>query len=152
MSAALSRRAALTGIGLAGATAMLPITAASLPKGGGDAEILAAWKVRQAALAKIESRDTYFDAETHSPVEAELFDKADQAITKATATTLQGLLAQAWVALSYTQPSFTAECARQNDLIRRADYNVLERERGLDWEINTQLATIRSLRAMIGEA
>ena len=107
MSPALSRRAALTDLALAGGAALAPVAIAWLPKASGDSEILAAWKVRQAALTKIEQRGSYFHAEEHSPVKSALFDKADEAITAATATTPRGLLAQAWVALSYVQNSFT---------------------------------------------
>ncbi len=150
----LSRRQALAGIGVAGATAALPIAGAAIAQAQahGDTAILAAWEARQAALARIEKRGTFFDAEDHSPADVEIYDAADELIGKATATTPRGLLAQAWVALAYAQDSFSLTNQRQNALIRRADYEALAADKKLDWEPRTILALIRSLRAMIGEA
>jgi hypothetical protein len=133
MSQQLSRRQALTGLTLAGATGMLPIVAASIAKANdGDSAILGAWDRRQKALQRIEARGTYFETETHSPELAEVYDAADNFITKATATTPRGLLVQAWVAMSYVQDSFTETRQRQNALIRHADYDALAKDEDLD--------------------
>ncbi|HEX8444393.1 MAG TPA: hypothetical protein VF631_12190 [Allosphingosinicella sp.] len=152
MNTQLPRRATMTGIALAGATSRAPIAIASIAKPRADADILRTWDHRQCALAEIEARGDYFDAEQESPTQAAIYDQADEQIARATATTLRGLLAQAWVALSYVQDSFSEVNRRQNALIRRADYDGLIAEgEYLDWEVQTQLAVIRSLRNMTGE-
>jgi cytochrome c556 len=149
----LNRRQALTGITLAGAIGMLPIAAAAVAQRDPDAAILQSWEARQAALARIEARGDYFDAEEHSATDAAIYDGADALITRATASTPKGMLAQAWVALSYVQDSFSATNQRQNALIRRAAYSELLKEgEHLDWELRTILAVIRSLRTVAGEA
>ncbi|HEX8579921.1 MAG TPA: hypothetical protein VF655_10050 [Allosphingosinicella sp.] len=63
MSADLSRRAALTGIALAGGVALAPVAIASLPKPGADRSAWnAAQAERRAALAASEQADKAFDA------------------------------------------------------------------------------------------
>jgi hypothetical protein len=154
MTDRLTRRTALAAIGGAGALAVpAAALAAATRSTGSDAAILNAWEARQSALARIESRGTFFDAEEQSPADIAIYDQADEVIATATATTPQGLLAQAWVALAYAQDSFTEGNRRQNELIRNTDYAGLLAEGDyLDWEIRTQLAVIRSLRTMTGEA
>jgi hypothetical protein len=152
MQTQMSRREALAGIGFIGTASTGMWAAIAYARSDGDEAILAAWDRRQAALAVIEANGPYFDAETDSPEAAAIYDEADVAIAKATATTPRGLLVQAWVAASYVQDSFNEVGRRQNAMIRRADYAGLLGEGAyLDWELQTQLAVIRSLRAMTGE-
>ena len=126
------------------------------PRVADDGAILAAWNVRQFALAEIEARGTFQKAEENAPDLAAIFDEADTRISEATAHTLPGLLAKAWVAWSYVGTAYTEQDARLHDLIRRANLTAFRREYGddaqnLDWEHANQFRLIVSLAGMVGE-
>jgi hypothetical protein len=133
----------------AGAVAVLAKAEAAQAQ---DGEILAAWEVRQEAIAQIMKRGADFDAEDHSPELVKIFDDADRRITAAVASTARGALAQAWVHWSYVGDEFTPNNSRVGDLIRSADFAALDAEKGLDWEHVTMRQLVRSLRHLVGEA
>ena len=145
-----TRRAALGAIAATSAVALLPgKSIAIMPNDGG---LIAAWEVRQRALATIEARGSFYTAEEHSPAETALFDEADMRIMRTQATTVRGALIHAWVAWSYVGVVHTATDRNRFALIRRADFASLEpMEKHLDMEHRMMLQTVRSLRLLAGE-
>lgn len=144
-----TRRAMLGAISAAPILAVVPALAAP----NGDAAILAAWEVRQAALPRILERGEYFDANHHSPELDDIHSDADVRIIEAEATTAAGALVQTWVAWSYQATEWTAEDKRIGAMIRRADLAALEaEERDLDYNHRAMLHLVRSLRNLVGVA
>lgn len=126
-----SRRGAL-GILATAPVSLLPALAVmqcSQPARAGqsaDSAILSAWRDRQNTLVEIEKRGPYQSAETHSPSLIDRFDRAEQVISEATATTLQGLLAKLWVAFSF-QGVVASEADREfSNAILHADIASVE--------------------------
>lgn len=146
----LDRRAALGAI-LFTPIAAVPLVASGATAGTLDAEIIEAWTARQQAIAAIYARGDYREAECHSPAENDIMDAADMKISDMRATTPQGALAKAWVAWTYQGTEFHPDDQRIGDMIRKADIEALERETELDFQHETMLGLVLSLRALAGE-
>lgn len=146
----LDRRAIL------GAALLTPIAAVPFAKGAmasaPDAEIITAWAARQQAMATIYARGDYREAERHSPAESAIMDAADMKISDTRATTPQGALAKAWVAWAYQGTEFHPDDQRIGDMIRNADIVALTREVDLDFQHQTILGLVQSLRTLAGES
>lgn len=143
-----SRRGILGALMLSPAIAVPALAAVT----GSDAGILAAWEVRQRALALAMENGPYVHIETHSPDLADIYDQADNRIITSEAYTARGALCQAWVHWSCIGTEFTPETRRIGALIRAADFPALEREKDLDWEHVTIRQVVRTLRNLVGEA
>jgi hypothetical protein len=73
----------------------------------------------------------------------------------ATAQTIRGALAQAWLAWDAQGQVFNQEDRDRHAMIHAADYDGLadlEQRRELDWDDSTMFAVIRSLRTLAGKA
>lgn len=116
-----------------------------------DAELLEAWNERQMALAMIEERGRYYNAETHAPRASKMFDAAEARVDKLPATTFHGILAKLWVALAASGGHVRDEEDRaQGDAIRRADLAEVEAfATELEYEQSTILSAIRSVNAKV---
>jgi hypothetical protein len=116
-----------------------------------DAAILAAWDRRAAAFEAL--RRLPIDAATggSTPEQDEhwaIADAAEAEICAAVATTPRGAELQLWVAATYV-----FDTAEDEAPCYRADLDWLNTKfAGLDWTHKLMVATIRSLRAMGGEA
>lgn len=112
-----------------------------------DEAILAADKRMQRALGVIETRGIFFDCESHSPKEANEHSDAEDMIGRALATTPAGALVKAWIAWSTITNGFTEKNRHFGDIVRRRDLARLEAMSDeLDWEHQTMLSLVRSLR------
>jgi hypothetical protein len=117
----------------------------TVPADHPDAFIVAAWNKRQEALAALEARGTFYDADDHSPKEMEAFDTLENGIPLLPALTAYGLIAKLWVSMTHRGPyCSTAEIRAEQDTIRRADY--AEVEALLDRLDFDQQATFRAIR------
>jgi hypothetical protein len=118
--------------------------------GSGDDELLKADQRMLTTLAAIEAHGTFFDAETTSPDEICEYDVANDHVGRAVASTIEGVLAKAWVAWSSHTVGGSEELLRFGDLVRRRDLATLKQmEDELDWEHHTMLTLIRSLTNML---
>lgn len=140
-----TRRAVIAGLMAAPAA----VTMAVVPDDP-DARLIAAWNLRQRALADIEANGTFFSAESHSPGMTALFDQAEMILHDGTAKTPRGVLAKLWVALSHMGDGFTEENAIRGDAIRRADFNeVAAFADQLDFGAETTFGAIRDLTSIV---
>jgi hypothetical protein len=115
-----------------------------------DNGLIDAWEVRQRAIATIQANGGYYDAETHSPVEAYAADAADNKIERSLANTLKGLRAKLWVALAYVGECRTEESHRERALVLRADMDTLWTNYAeLDFEKQLLVSAIRSVDQMM---
>lgn len=150
MKSTASRRAVITALAAGGTLALIPEHALALP--GNDAGLIAAWEVRQKAVAAIHANGPYFRCEYHSPAETDILDQACERIGATDATTVPGAIIKAWnawQAMSRENTDFERQVGR---MIRAADFAGLEAiEHDLDWEHQCMLSLIRSLNT-IGEA
>ncbi len=154
MATQTTRRALLGGAGLAAAVAIVPAIAAANTTGN-DAELLARWDLRQDIYAQACARGQWFHAETHSGDLCRKHDAQEVPIVSATAETIRGALAQAWLAWDAQGQIVTEDDHKRAALIHAADFEALaelERRQILDWADSTMFAVIRSLRALAGEA
>lgn len=154
MATQTTRRALLGGAGLAAAVAIVPAIAASTTTGN-DAELLARWNMRQDLYAQACARGPWFYAETRSRELCVKHDAQEIPITSATAETVRGALAQAWLAWDAQGDVRTEADRKLAALIHSADFAALadlERRKQLDWDDTTMFAVIRSLRTLAGEA
>jgi hypothetical protein len=76
---------------------------------------------RQRALAAIEVRGTFYDCETTSPAQADIYDDAEMAIARMPAYTTSGVLAKLWLGFSHSGTEFNERDQRINKMIRHAD-------------------------------
>lgn len=123
-----------------------------------------AWNGRVGALAAVEMRGSFFDAEKNCPKIGDLFDGYEEAFRKVQAETTQGVLAKLWVALSHLGPSpadygnrgddaGAANCRAEHDAVRRGDTDevasFIER-----WDFGEEVlfGAIRDLERMMREA
>ena len=155
MNTQTTRRALIGGAGLAAAVAVVPAIAARSTASGNDAELLARWNMRQDLYAQACARGPWFYAETHSSELCEKHDAQEIPIASTTAQTVQGALAQAWLAWGAQGDVRTEDDHKRAALIHSADFAALadlERGKQLDWDDTTMFALIRSLRTLAGEA
>lgn len=112
-----------------------------------DFALVEAWNDRQIALAMIEERGRYYNADSDAPTATKMFDAAELRITQLPATTFPGILAKLWVALAASGGKVRDEEHRaQSDAIRRADLAEVEAFGvELEYEQSTILSAIRSL-------
>lgn len=148
----LTRRSLLAAAPAAASIALvIPSTAYALARGNPDAELLAAWEVRNRSIAAIERHGTFFDAEDTSPAEAEAFDLATEFIGHADAHTLQGVLAKLWVAMEACGSFVSNDAQREHQNITRraniADVAAIDSE--LEWDHRAVFTTIKSVAAQI---
>jgi hypothetical protein len=154
MTTQTTRRALIGGAGLAAVAAITPAIAARSTTGN-DAELLARWNLRQDTYAQACARGPWFYAETHSTELCVKHDAQEIPIVDATAETVRGALAQAWLAWGAQGQVRTEDDHKRAALIHAADFDALadlERRKQLDWDDSTMFAVIRSLRALAGEA
>jgi len=155
MNTQTTRRALIGGAGFAAAVAAVPAIAARSTITGNDAELLARWDMRQDLYAQACARGPWFYAETHSSELCVKHDAQEIPITSATAETVRGALAQAWLAWDAQGDVRTEDDRKLAALIHSADFTALadlERRKQLDWDDTTMFAVIRSLRTLAGEA
>lgn len=155
MSTQTTRRALIGGAGLAAAVAVVPAIAARSTANGNDAELLARWNMRQDFYGQACARGPWFYAETHSSELCAKHDAQEVPIVNATAETIRGALAQAWLAWDAQGDIRTEDDRKLAALIHSADFAALadlERRKLMEWDDCTMLALIRSLRTLAGEA
>ena len=127
--------------------AIADLSMMEVPDDSPDFALVEAWNDRQIALAMIEERGRYYDADSHAPRALKMFDAAEKRISQLPATTFPGILAKLWLALAASGGQITDEEDRaQSDAIRRADLAEVEAfEVELEYEQSTILSAIRDL-------
>lgn len=121
-----------------------------LEPGAPDFEIIADWNLRQRALAQIEARGPFKWSHCHSPHEIAAFDAAETRIIGARAVTLQGVLAQLWVAFSHVGSVESEDDRVVHDAIRRADIDDVRCfMEDADFEFEAVFSGIEALTAIV---
>jgi hypothetical protein len=115
-----------------------------------DKGLLGAERQRLRTLAMIEARGSFYESNSHSSLEAHEYDWAEDAVGRTLATTLEGILAKAWVAWASNTDGGSEENRQFGDIVRRRDLASLEpMEEDLDWNDHTMLTLVRSLVQML---
>lgn len=119
------------------------------PSACADETLLMSDELLRRSLLAIERRGTFYDAEQHSAADVKEFDAAQDCVGKHLATTIDGILAKAWVAWSAITEGGSDAKLRFGDMVRRRDLHALELlQPALDWEHQTMLTLVCSLTEM----
>lgn len=143
-----SRRAVITALAAGGTLALIPEHALALPRN--DAGLIAAWQIRQTAVAAIGAKGSFFECEIHSQAETDVLDDACERIGTTDANTLPGAIIKAWNAWEAMAMGGDTDFEKEVvALVRTADFAALEAiEHDLDWGHQCMLGLIRSLNTI----